>query len=120
MKIQYGFEIEKYRTEENVEAQLGKTWKKKIFEIVFTNTISQLHPQGLKGYQARACNRVLDALDSTTTDFIDISTPDAEFLKGILLNENASVMPGQARVFCLLQDAIEHAFSNRVEEIKID
>lgn len=120
MKIQYGFETGKYRTEENIEAQLGKSWKKKIFEIVFTNTISQLHPQGLKGYQARSCNRVLDALDVTTTDFIDVSVADAEFLKGILLNENASVLPGQARVFCLLQDSIEDAFNNRVEEIKID
>lgn len=110
MQVQYGFDKAKYRTDEDVEAQLGATWKKKIFEIVFNNTISQVHPQGLKGVSARSCNRVLDALDSTTTDTLELSVADAEFVKSIFFHENASVMPGQARVFCLLQDAIEVAF----------
>jgi hypothetical protein len=110
MKVQYGFDKVKYRTDEDVEAQLGASWKKKVFEIVFTNTISQVHPNGLKGPGARSCNRILDALDQSEDDFFELSVADAEFLKSIFNHENAAVMPGQARPFCLIQDAVEAAF----------
>lgn len=110
MKVQYGFEKAKYRTDENVEEQLGQNWKKKIFEIVFNNTISNVHPHGLKGIQARSCNRILDSLDLTKDDFLELSVADAEFMKSIFFHDNATVLPGQARVFCLMQDSIESAF----------
>lgn len=110
MKIQYGFFKETYRTDENIEEQLGKDWKKKIFEVVFTNIISQIYPQGIKGPQARSCNRILDALDNAPEVYIKLDVADAEFVKSVFFHEQASVLPAQARVFCLLQDAIEEAF----------
>ena len=110
MKVQYAFEKAKYRTDENVEEQLGTNWKKKVFEIVFTNTVAQVHPQGVKGPQARSCNRILDSLDLAKEDFLDLSVGDAEFLKSVFFHDNAAVIPGQTRPFCLIQDAIEAAF----------
>ena len=108
--IQYGFDYKEYRTEEDLASQLGENWRKKIFEIVFNSVLTQLFPQGLKGPQARSHTRILDALDQTESYSIELSVADAEFLKSVFLNENASIAPAQARIFCVIQDEIEKAF----------
>lgn len=115
MEVRYKFEDNVYRVEEDIESKWGDSWKKKIFEIVVSNTIAQVHPQGLKGPQARSYNRVLIQLDLAKGDCIELETADAEFLKSITFHENAAVLPGQIPVFCKIQDAIEEAFARAKE-----
>lgn len=110
MKIQYAFEKAQYRTDEDVEEQLGPLWKKKVFEVVLNNILAVIYPKGLTGSQARSCNRVLDALDNAADNNLTLSVADAEFLKTVFFNEKATVPPGQSRSFCLIQDAIEIGF----------
>lgn len=108
-KIQYSFNDNQYRG--SAEAELGDNWKKKVFEIVLSNLITSVYPQGIRGIHARSYNRILQALDSANDNsFIDISIGDAEFLKSVVFNEAAAVPAGQVATFCLLQDSIEAAF----------
>lgn len=111
MRIQYAFDDKIYRLEENLQEKWGEDWKKKIFEIVSTNVLMQVHPQGMKGPQARSYNRILIQLDLARKDFIEVETAEAEFLRTIFFHENAAVLPGQVGVFVKMQDAITAGFA---------
>lgn len=117
MEIQFAYDPPLYRDTEQLEAQLGHAWRKRIFEIVVTNVCISVtrNPQsgeaGLKGTQARSFNRVLEALDASQSSHITLDKADAEFLKSMFFSDRAQVAPAQSRVFCLVQDAIEEAFS---------
>lgn len=115
MEVQFKFEDSVYRVEENLQAKWGDDWKKKIFEIVTSNVIAQVHPQGLRGPQARSYNRVLIQLDLAKGDSMELETADAEFLKSIVFHENAAIVPGQVPVFCKIQDAVDAAFARAKE-----
>lgn len=110
MQVQFAYENDQYREPKSLEQQLGEHWKKRIFEIVLTNVCASVESQGLRSTQSRSYNRVLAALDATKSSMIQLSRADAEFLKHVLLHEQARVAPLQARIFCLMQDAVEQAF----------
>lgn len=116
MIIQYAFPDSAYRDNGAIAKDLGANWKKKLFEIILTNVCTSVKREGLTGADARSFNRIMDALDVTQTDSITIPAVDADFIKAIMFSDKATVIPPQARVFCLFQDAIAEAFNKKEQD----
>ena len=104
--IRFGFEKSQYGGLDDPEKSLGPLWKKRIFDAVLATAVMSVHPNGLPPMMTRQYNRILNAMDLSADDTIEIDQADAEFLASILKDDKTRVPPAQVRVFCLLQDEI--------------
>lgn len=107
MKLYYTSETIQSKISEAEKNELKDKVGKVIFDAIFSQIISSVYENRLSGSQSRRINRILNAIDESTTDFIEVKEEDFEFVKSAFTNEKASVSYRQARLFAALIELIE-------------
>lgn len=64
--------------------------------------------KGLSGVKRKVYTRILEKLDNSTDDTVDLEKAELDFLKEIF-SDNTVIHPAQTRIFSIMEKALEEA-----------
>lgn len=113
IKFKYTIDLSKIRLNEveksDFENKKNFEQHKILFESILHTGISSRYQNGIGGYKQRAFGRILEKLDETLTEFIDIQDAEYDFLKEIIDDEQSRFASQNTRIIMQYRKALDEA-----------
>lgn len=123
-KLKYTVDLTKIKglTPEQI-AESGKDKQKKLFEEILNQGLHSRYQTGIGGRMQRDFSHILNELDTTEKDYLELEESWFDLIKEILTSESARFLPGQTRLIMLYDTNIkeaEEAAAKKIEKDKED
>jgi ABC-type arginine transport system ATPase subunit len=106
--VKYTTDISNMKLPDHDREYLLKDNQKSVFENLLNHAAVGLYPQGLSGATQRSFGRILNALDLTKSDYIELETSEYELLKS-LFDDKIPFSPHSVRMVLQIRTSIEIA-----------
>lgn len=106
-KFKYTVNIEELKLDEDATELFLKDNQKTVFENMLHQGINSRFSTGIGGKTQRTFGRILDKLDKTETDYLELEDSEFNFLKDLFNNEATKFASQNTRLINRYRDALK-------------
>lgn len=107
--LNYKVDLIKLKLNEAEEKHISELGYKRLFENILNQLLRSKHPQGIQGVKGRIYSRILNKLDVSESELLEIEDAEFDIIKEVFLSDETTFDPEQTRLIMQYVTAVEEA-----------